>query len=204
MSIALLAGGLCLSPSLAHAESLWLKKANRERGMHADPRAQGVGDLLTIEVDETSSASSSQSTSTSKQSATENAVTSWLFPLANSGFGTHNGALPSTSFGGTNSFSGSGSTSNTKAVSARATVSVIDRLPNGILVIEGARKVTFSGESEWVVLRGLIRPQDIRSDNSVLSSRIGDASVEFISSGALTEAQRKGWLTRIYDKVNPN
>ena len=193
-----------MGTSLSHGESLWLKKSNRERGMFAAPRASGVGDLLTIQVDESSSASSSQSTSTSKDSSVENAVTSWLFPLAASGFGTHNGALPSTNFGGTNSFSGSGSTSNTKAVSARATVSVIDRLPNGLLVIEGARRVTFSGESEWVVLRGLVRPIDIRSDNSVLSSRVGDASVEFISSGALTEAQRTGWLTRIYDTVNPN
>ena len=193
-----------MSASLTYGESLWLKKANNERGMFADPRAGDVGDLITIQVDEASSSSSSQSTSTSKASATENAVTSWLFPLAASSFGTHNGALPSTNFGGTNTFSGTGSTSNTKAVSARATVTVIDKLPNGVLVIEGARKVTFSGESEWVVLRGLVRPHDIRSDNSVLSSRIGDASVEFISSGALTEAQRKGWLTRIYDKVNPN
>lgn len=190
--------------SLTHGESLWLKKTNNERGMFADPRAGRVGDLITIQVDESNSSTSSQSTSTSKDSQVDNAVTQWLFPLAASSFGTHAGSLPGTSFGGSNTFSGSGSTSNTKAISARATVTVIDRLPNGNLVIEGARRITFSGESQWVVLRGLVRPVDISSDNTVLSSRVGDASVEFISSGALTESQRKGWLTRIYDTVNPN
>ncbi|MEM7672606.1 MAG: flagellar basal body L-ring protein FlgH [Verrucomicrobiota bacterium] len=193
-----------MSASHLYGESLWLKKSNRESSMFADPTASAVGDLITIQVDESTSSTSSQSSSTSKDSQVDNAVTQWLFPLAASSFGTHNGALPGTSFGGSNTFNGSGSTSNTQAVSARATVSVIDRLPNGNLVIEGARRVTFSGESQWVVLKGIVRKADIRADNSVLSSRIGDASVEFISSGALTEAQRKGWLTRIYDTVNPN
>ena len=90
-----------MSASLTYGESLWLKKANNERGMFADPRAGDVGDLITIQVDEASSSSSSQSTSTSKASATENAVTSWLFPLAASSFGTHNGKLPSTTGSGT-------------------------------------------------------------------------------------------------------
>ena len=79
----------------------------------------------------------------------------------------------------------------------------IDLLPNGNLVIEGSRLVSFSGEKQYAILRGVVRPEDIANGNSVLSSSIADARVEFISQGAISESQRKGWWTRFYDAINP-
>ncbi|MCH2155950.1 MAG: flagellar basal body L-ring protein FlgH [Opitutales bacterium] len=200
---AALAGGLCLGPSLSYAESLWLKNSNNERGMFADHRAGAVGDILTIVIDESSTSSSSQNSTTTKDMSIDNSVTQWLFPLAASAFGSVNGALPGTQIDGSNSFNGGGSISDSKAVTARASVLVIDRLPNGNLVVEGARKVSFAGESQWVVLRGVVRKSDITAANTVLSSRVADATVEFISAGAITDAQRKGWLSKLNDLVNP-
>ena len=171
--------------------------------MFADHRAGAVGDILTIVIDESSTSSSSQNSTTTKDMSIDNSVTQWLFPLAASAFGSVNGALPGTQIDGSNSFNGGGSISDSKAVTARASVLVIDRLPNGNLVVEGARKVSFAGESQWVVLRGVVRKSDITAANTVLSSRVADATVEFISAGAITDAQRKGWLSKLNDLVNP-
>jgi flagellar L-ring protein precursor FlgH len=63
--------------------------------------------------------------------------------------------------------------------------------------------VTFSGETQYVVLHGLVRPDDIAPDNTILSSNIADARVEFLSEGSLTDAQKRGWLTKLYEKLRP-
>jgi flagellar L-ring protein precursor FlgH len=92
---------------------------------------------------------------------------------------------------------------NTQSLTARAAVLVTDVLPNGNLVIEGARQVTFSGETQYVVLRGIVRPDDVVTGNTVLSSNIADARVEFLSEGNLTDAQKRGWLSKLYEKLRP-
>ena len=71
------------------------------------------------------------------------------------------------------------------------------------MVIEGVRLVTFSGETQYVVLHGLVRPDDISSANSVSSSHIAEAKVEFINKGSLSDAEKKGWLSDIYEKLRP-
>jgi flagellar L-ring protein precursor FlgH len=82
-------------------------------------------------------------------------------------------------------------------------VQIIDTLPNGNLVVEGLREVAFTKERQFVSLRGIIRSYDIMPDNTVASSNIADARIEIVSEGTLTEAQRKGWLLRLNDKLNP-
>jgi flagellar L-ring protein precursor FlgH len=76
-------------------------------------------------------------------------------------------------------------------------------LPNGNLVIEGARVVAFSGETQYVVLHGLVRADDVASDNTVQSSNIANARVEFINEGTLTDAQKRGWFLKLYEKLRP-
>jgi len=70
-------------------------------------------------------------------------------------------------------------------------------------VLEGVRVVTFSGETQYFVLRGIVRVDDIARDNSVISTNIADARVEFYAEGSLTEAQKRGWLAKVYEKVRP-
>jgi flagellar basal body L-ring protein FlgH len=88
-------------------------------------------------------------------------------------------------------------------LNARAAVLVTDVLPNGNLVIEGVRRVVSSGETQHVILHGLVRADDVSSVNTVFSSNIADARVEFINEGSLTDAQKKGWLTKLYEKLRP-
>ena len=80
---------------------------------------------------------------------------------------------------------------------------IADVLPNGNLVLEGARRVSFSGETQHVVLRGIVRPADISPANTVLSTNIAEARLEFLSEGELSSAQKRGWLSKLYQALRP-
>ncbi|ACB73685.1 flagellar basal body L-ring protein FlgH [Opitutus terrae] len=185
----------------AFAGSIWPTDQARERSMIADKKASGIGDILTIVVSETAIAQSSQSKKSSRDSSIEDAVQQFLY--ANSRALTHRGGLPGLKLGGSASYSGGGDISNTQSLSARAAVLVTDVLPNGNFVIEGTRIVTFSGETQYVVLHGLVRADDVGRDNTVASSNIADARVEFYSEGQLTDAQKRGWFAKLYEKLRP-
>jgi len=190
-----------ISSSASTAGSLWPTNSASERGMVADRKASRAGDIITIVVNENAIAQSSQSKSSSRESSLDDSVQQFLF--ANSKLGTHNGELPGIKLGGSASYSGGGDVSNSQSLSARAAVLVTDVLPNGNLVIEGARIVTFSGETQYVVLHGLVRNDDVARDNTVTSSNIADARVEFYSEGQLTDAQKRGWFTKLYERLRP-
>jgi flagellar L-ring protein precursor FlgH len=190
-----------ISSSASTAGSLWPTNSASERGMIADRKASRAGDIITIVVNENAIAQSSQSKKSSRESSLDDSVQQFLF--ANSKLGTHNGELPGIKLGGSASYSGGGDVSNSQSLSARAAVLVTDVLPNGNLVIEGARIVTFSGETQYVVLHGLVRNDDVARDNTVTSSNIADARVEFYSEGQLTDAQKRGWFTKLYERLRP-
>ena len=76
-------------------------------------------------------------------------------------------------------------------------------LPNGDLFIEGTKVLLINAEELHIYVSGVIRPQDIQADNSVPSSRIADAEIEFSGRGDLTQNQRPGWLQQLLGHVNP-
>ena len=187
---------LLAAPGL-RAESLWPNAGVIERGMYADRKAGRPGDILTIVVAEAVASSNSQSTKTSRDSTVADSVSSFVFP----GLGASKGSMPSLTLAGKSAYNGGGDITNTQSLTSRAAVLVTDVLPNGNLVIEGVRRVTFSGETQYVVLHGLVRADDVASDNTVQSSSIADARIEFITEGRLTDDQKRGWLAGIYEKL---
>lgn len=202
-SFSLLCSLLCVVGVSARADSLWTSPNNPERSMFADKKASKTGDILTVVVSEVAATTSSQSKKSSKDSSVDAGISQFLFPASVSGLGTKAGNLPATKFAAKSDFSGGGEVNNTQSLTARAAVLVTDVLPNGNLVIEGVRVVIFSGETQYVVLHGLVRMDDITSANTIASSNIADVRIEFISEGSLTDAQKKGWLTKLYDKLRP-
>lgn len=88
-------------------------------------------------------------------------------------------------------------------MTAYITVRVVQVLSNGNLFIQGTREVTVNNETQHIILSGTIRPSDISPDNSIISSYIGDAKIQYTGSGVLSDKQRVGWLTRIIDYVWP-
>ncbi len=193
--------GVLLAAGSLAGESLWIKSG--ERSMFADRIASGIGDILVVEVIESATMSTSQTTDTSKDASINNVVNQFLYPPSVSPFGTKGGQLPATDITGSNTYTGGGTINNTQTLSTRFSVRVIDKLPNGNLLLEGIRLVSFSGERHYFVLTGVIRYDDITSANTVLSTRMADTRLEVITEGTLTEAQKKGWLLKFNDLVNP-
>jgi flagellar L-ring protein precursor FlgH len=197
---------LCLLPiasATVRADSLWTAAGSREQGVATMIKATQVGDILTIVVSESADQTASQSKSSSSASNMDASVSQFLFPTSVSKFGTKGGQLPGIKFGGSSDFKGGGDVKNSQTINARAAVLVTDVLPNGNLVIAGSRRITFSGETQNIVLHGLVRSADIGSDNTILSSNIADARVEFISEGTMSDAAKRGWLSKIYEKIRP-
>ena len=143
-------------------QSLWL--ADASQSMFADKRAAGVGDIITIIVSESSTASKNNSTVTEKKSSEAATITSFLFP----GFLAHKAAMPAVNYSSDLAHNGSGSISDSEAVVAKIAVRIVDVLPNGNFVVEGKRETAFSGENQTIVLHGVVRSADVASDLSLI------------------------------------
>src|SRR5688572_21859840 len=140
----LLVAAIFVAP-LAHAQSLWQEGA--ARSMVADKRATQVGDILSILIQEANTANRQNNTATKKQSTIDASLQAFLYSPAASGLLTKKGQLPALKTAAAQSFEGGGQINNSEKITARIAVRVIDVLPNNNLVIEGTRKVSFSGET---------------------------------------------------------
>ena len=186
----------------ASAKSLWANQQTA-RSAYSDRTASQAGDILTVFIDESTSLTGTQRRSQERSSDIASEVTQFLFSPIASGFGTHNGETPATEISSSASSEGGGTVTNRQTLRSQASVIIVDTLPNGNLVIEGTRAVTFSGQQYFAKLRGLVRPADIDRNNSIPSSAIADAHIEYISKGSLTNSEKQGWLSRTLDKINP-
>jgi flagellar L-ring protein precursor FlgH len=189
------------SSSLARADSLW--KGSDSKSMYADKKAGAVGDILTITVQETSSATKDRSTQTAKKSSIDASIAAFLYSPAGSGFLTHKGQLPAISTSQNNSYQGGGTVSADEKIIAMIPVRVVDVLPNHNLVIEGTRETEFGGETQKAVLRGVVRVEDIAPNDTVYSYNVADATIKFVGKGPLSDSEKRGWFTTIWDKLTP-
>lgn len=159
-----------------------------------DPKARVAGDLLTVLLVERTQAQKKASTSTSKDTSADiGNPTLFGRPLSRDGtpigtFGLESGR----------SFDGKGDTSQSNQLSGSITVTVLERLPNGNLVIGGEKNLELGQGSERVRLSGIVRPVDVRADNSITSDRVADARIEYVGQGALADANAQGWLSRFF------
>ena len=189
------------SPTPLPAQSLW--KTDSSKAIIADKRAGAVGDLLTILVQENNTASKDNSTSTAKKSSIDASIAKFLYSPAGSSLLTKNGQFPALNLTSSQDFDGGGKISNSEKITAKITVRVMDVLPNGNLVLEGRRSTSFAGETQEAVLRGVVRVEDIAPNNTLYSYNIADATIKYVSTGTITDNQRKGWFTRVWEKVTP-
>ena len=220
-----------LVASNVQAASLWVKAGNVEQSMFADKVARNIGDILTVIVDE-SVISGATTTITTKRSGETGgglgvamnsfldqflrAVPALIGVAKGAGTLTKNGTtipvggafgnieIPTLDLAGKTEYKGGDNTlKDTIDITGTTSVTVIDVLPNGNLVIEGAKTIRTSKQDIYSYMRGIVRPVDISATNTILSSKIADAQVEFIPAGELSEAQKKGWLLRGLEKIRP-
>lgn len=164
-----------------------LFNARQANSLYSDVKARRVGDLITVLLTEKTSAKKS-ATSGADRSISANINTPAIGGLAAIGAG----------LGADNSFSGSGSANQSNSLSGSISVHVEEVLPNGNLVVRGEKWIKINTGDEYIRLRGIIRPEDVRFDNSVNSSRVANARIEFSGTGQIAQAQTKGWFSRYF------
>ncbi|MDF3982114.1 flagellar basal body L-ring protein FlgH [Luteibacter sp. PPL201] len=162
--------------------------------LFADPRAHRTGDILTITLVESTQASKKAATSTNKKNGSNIASPTLLGQGLRIGGKTADSALSSN-----NAFAGDGSSSQSNQLSGEITVTVSRRLSNGALMVQGEKWLTINQGEELVRISGIVRPQDIGSDNVVPSSRVADARIEYVGKGTLADSNTRGWLSRFFD-----
>jgi len=179
--------------------SLWPGE-NSRNSLFADNKARYVNDIVTIIVDESSSGQNKASTNSSRDTKT-NAGISALLGVDTSILNANPTMGASIAVGGTstNSLKGTGDTSRGGTLQARITSKVVRVLDNGNLLLEGRRQMTLNEEDQYIVITGVVRPEDITADNLISSSQIADARIVYTGTGVLHDKQRPGWLTRVLD-----
>ena len=167
------------------------------RGLAEDRRPMYAGDILTIAINERTSASRS-----SKSAANKTGEFKAEIPLLKGfkGIG-YAGAEASANTG--NKFEGSGETANDNTFSGTITVTVIERLPNGNLVVAGDKQIGINHNTETIRFSGIVDPLSVQAGNVVSSTLVADARLEYRGKGYIDEAQRMGWLTRFFLTAMP-
>ncbi len=110
---------------------------------------------------------------------------------------------PTVSASVANSNQGNGTVSRNGSLTGTISSLITEILPSGNFRIEGRRSVTVNQEEQILVLRGIVRPQDINFDNTILSTLVADASISLTGEGVVADEQRKGWLAKVLSKVWP-
>lgn len=175
--------GLLLSSSV-FAESLY--SSERYSALVSPRNVPRVGEIVTVLIQESSSARTSAGTNAQTSSG--------LIASLRGSFLNDNEDLQA-NIG--SDFAGGGNINRTGQLVATMTVSIIDVSPSGLLHIEGEQLIRLNNEVQEIRLQGVVRPEDIADNNTVLSTRIGNANIEFVGKGLLTNAEKPGLITRV-------
>jgi flagellar L-ring protein precursor FlgH len=179
--------GICLSSVVACAQADSLYKRESFKSLTSDRKAAVVGDVLTVQVVENTSATTTADTATRRSSG------------ARLGFGSTRGSSLHAELDARGDFDGGGSTRRANRFQTALTVSVREVLPNGDLRVEGQQVLSLNDEQQTVRVEGRVRRMDISEGNIVLSSRLADARITLVGDGDLTERQRRSWWKQAMD-----
>ena len=153
--------------------------------------AKHVGDILTVTLEEKTTASKSASSSTSKDTSHDISASS-LFGKTQLGDGLV------TTVAGKKSFDGEGTADQSNNLSGEISCMVTDVLPNGNLIIAGKKKIVLNRGNEYITISGIVRPDDIDGANTVSSTRIANVDIAYTGSGEIANASVMGWLSKFF------
>ena len=191
-------------PPQANASNGAIYQAGFDLRLYEDVKARRVGDILTVRLVENTDASKTTNSTVDKSSTTTVTNPTILgaspqfdvpgfVPLDN----TNNLSLE-TNLSADRAFEGSGAASQANQLSGNITVSVVELLPNGNLLVRGEKRVTINNGNEYLRLSGMVRPLDVQADNSILSTQIADATIMYTGDGQAADVSVMGWLSRFF------
>ena len=172
-------------------------QAGVSRTLFEDRRARYVGDTMTILITETTSASTKSNTDVSHSGSISASVPTVTGLPGKSLQGM---ALSATSSA---SMAGKGDAAANNVFTGTITVTVIEVLANGNLLVSGEKQVSIGGGTEYIRVSGIVNPYFISTANTISSANVADARIEYKESGVISEAQVMGWLARFFMSFLP-
>lgn len=172
--------------------SIYASRSGKGLRLFQDNKASEVGDLLTIVLVESTTASTQAKTAVAKKNTTSMSVPT-----------LGNAVLPglSASLAGDRSFSGNGDSAQSNKLDGQLTVRVVQDLGNGNLLIRGDKQLRLNQGDELVQVQGIVRRADIDPDNRVTSDRVADARIVYGGRGTLARSNAMGWLGRFFNSA---
>jgi flagellar L-ring protein FlgH len=190
-----------------HTGSMATVSTAGQSNIYSDPLAHSVGDLVTIVVDLQNSIEKDQNTTTAKTTAVDAVINALLYPNDGTSRGynfyNYHGVSPTSQWNSAQSFNGGGVVKNSEVTSTTIQARVVGVLPNGVLQIEARRLSKAGDEDTAMIMTGLVRPEDLSSANTISSSEVAELQIVQKGKGTLTANQRKGWLTKLYETIEP-
>lgn len=173
-------------------------------GWIEDTRAVRVGDFVVIKIDEKSNAKGNSTTNLSQDSSTTGGANALLglVPALQKAYPDID-PTKLIDMASKSSFAGAGDTQRNGELTGSIAVRVSKEMPNGDLFLEGTKVVMINNEEYHLYISGLVRRVDIGQDDTIASSRIADAQIEFTGRGDIADQQRKGWLSKLDETINP-
>ncbi len=172
-----------------------LYRAGTSLVLFNDRKAGRIGDIITVLLVESIQADKRSSTTTQKDSnVTATTPTVLGRPITSGGVPILDGSLSSG-----NGFSGSGESQQSNSLEGSVTVAVVGRQSNGNLLIQGRKKIELNQGSEFVSIAGVVRPEDITTNNTVNSDRIAHAQITYSGKGPVNDANRMGLIMRFFN-----
>lgn len=171
--------------------SLWPGETSKNM-LFSDNKARRIGDVVTVHILESATALNQATTDSNAHAETT------------LGTDSGGGAIPTKiTLDGGKKFTGNGKTTRTDQLKSTLSAIVVEVLPNGNLRIDGQRKMLVNNETQYLRVTGIIRPEDISFDNSILSSQIAESEIAYVGKGDLTQKQKPGFGMRLMHKMWP-
>lgn len=186
----------------AAPSSLW---RNGSRSFFNDQRASRVGDILTVLIEIDDSAELSNSSNRSRTGSTSAGISNF-FGLEQSVGQFFNGGFDPQNMVNAESEStheGSGAINREEKIELTVAAVIVDRLPNGNLVLAGRQEVRINGEVRELTVSGIVRPEDITASNTISHTQIAEARISYGGRGQISSVQRPGWGQRLTDAITP-
>jgi flagellar L-ring protein precursor FlgH len=162
--------------------------------LYDDRRAYREGDIITVTLNERTVSSKSAETKIDKDGKVDFGEDTILGKLVDI-----KGNSLLTNLEQSRSFDGSGETDQQNRLQGSIAVTIADVLPNGLLVIRGEKWMTLTNGQEFIRISGLIRPDDVASNNTVSSTKVADARISYSGTGDLAAANKQGWASRFFN-----
>lgn len=168
---------------------------NQLESLYADVKARRVGDIIEVVLSENTSAKKKANSNTKKENSAN------LAPITGLNGANVSVGGNSLSFGLSqdSEFKGTGSSDQSNSLSGSISVSVVQVLGNGNLIVRGEKWITLNNGDEFIRLNGIVRPQDISADNQIDSIKVANARIQYSGTGAFADAQKAGWLARFFN-----